>query len=157
MEIVFEILTKWGALVLAGASFVIALISLIKSSKAQKVQSRLNEIEIRIKKYELQKIEEEKIQKACVEARLISISHNKTKMKIWNAGNSIARNIDVEIEEGAPIVFAGELLPFEELEPGKNFDIPVITYMGQKSKFYVTTKWSDSEGNQESKKQLVSF
>ena len=39
---------QWGALILAAASLVVAVISLVKSSKAQKLQNKLSEIELKI-------------------------------------------------------------------------------------------------------------
>ena len=50
----------WGALIVAGISLLVAIISLIKSSKAQRLQNKVNELELKIKQNELDKIAKEK-------------------------------------------------------------------------------------------------
>ena len=59
MEVLKEILSAlvtfakdWGEMTIAGVSLLIAVIALIKSSKAEKLQNRVNEMEIKIKEYE---------------------------------------------------------------------------------------------------------
>ena len=49
----------WGTLIIAGISLLVAIISLIKSSKAQRLQNTLNELEFKIKKNELERIAKE--------------------------------------------------------------------------------------------------
>ena len=51
----------------------VAIYSLYKSSKAQKLQDRINEIELQIKKHDLDVIKQEELEKkaACIEARII--------------------------------------------------------------------------------------
>lgn len=46
----------WGALIIAGISLLVAIISLFKSSKAQRLQNKVNELELKIKQNELDKI-----------------------------------------------------------------------------------------------------
>ena len=46
----------WGALIIAGISLLVAIISLFKSSKAQHLQNKVNELELKIKQDELDKI-----------------------------------------------------------------------------------------------------
>ena len=50
----------WGALIIAGISLLVAIISLLKSSKAQRLQNKVNELELKIKRNELDKIAKEK-------------------------------------------------------------------------------------------------
>ena len=49
-----------GALIIAGISLLVAIISLFKSSKAQRLQNKVNELELKIKQDELDKITKEK-------------------------------------------------------------------------------------------------
>ena len=51
---------NWGELAIAAVSLIIAVIALVKSSKAEKLQNRVNEMEIKIKEYELARIAKEK-------------------------------------------------------------------------------------------------
>ncbi len=72
-----DFIKTWGALIVAAASLLIAIISLIKSAKAQKLQNKINKIELLIKQHELDKIAIEKAEavRSCVEARIIQISN----------------------------------------------------------------------------------
>lgn len=49
----------------------------------------------------------------------------------------------------------GDLLPFEELDVGKSFDIKLVVYNKAARKFYVVTKWQDSDNNYQTKRQMV--
>ncbi len=64
-----------GALLVAGMSLMVAIISLIKSSKAQRLQNKVNELELMIKQNEMERIAKEKEAEslACVEARTIAV------------------------------------------------------------------------------------
>lgn len=159
MEVIVSLIKNWGSMVLALFSLVVALISLIKSSKAQKLQAKINSIELIIKENELDKInsEKEKAISSCVEARVIKISNGNYKMKIWNSGNTIVTNVNVELEQGSPAIPIDDKLPFEELEPAKSFELPIVVYYGAPTKFYVVTTWVDDKGIEQSKKQLVSY
>ena len=69
----------WGALIIAGISLLVAIISLLKSSKAQRLQNKVNELELKIKRNELDKIAKEKedAELACVEARFVTVGKGK--------------------------------------------------------------------------------
>ena len=57
---VVPFIKDWGALIIAGISLLVAIISLFKSSKAQRLQNKVNELELKIKQNELDKIAKEK-------------------------------------------------------------------------------------------------
>ena len=69
-----------GALIIAGISLLVAVISLFKSSKAQRLQNKVNELELKIKQNELDRIAKEKEDAAlaCVEARFITVGKENT-------------------------------------------------------------------------------
>lgn len=54
-------LENWGALLIAAISLLVAIISLFKSSKAQRIQNKVNELELKIKQNELDRIAKEKM------------------------------------------------------------------------------------------------
>ena len=74
---------------------IVAIISLFKSSKAQRLQNKVNELELKIKQNELDKIAKEKEDSvlACVEARFITVGKGKHRLKVWNSGNATAYNV----------------------------------------------------------------
>ena len=140
----------------SAASLLIAIISLIKASKAQSLQNRVNELEVKIKQYELEKLEAEKAEAAlsCVEARVIHISRGKYKLKVWNSGNVKVFNVFAKIEKDSEIILMDSKMPFDELEPKKSFEEYLIVHAGSARKFKITTSWEDAAGNRQEKIQM---
>ena len=152
-------LQTWGSLVLAGISLLISIISMLKASKAQSLQNKVNELELTLKQYELEKISlEQKATKiACVEARIIKLGRDQYRIKLWNSGGANALNVNIEVDNCKElIVIKDDRLPFEILEPNKSIEVPVITGFGA-SKFKITTKWNNELGENEHKEQYVSL
>lgn len=114
---------------------------MIKASGAQRLQNRVNELEFKIKQYELDKIEAEKAEAAlsCVEARVIHISRDECRLKIWNSGNIKVYNVSARFEEGSKIFLMDSKMPFDELEPKKSFEDHIVVHMGSARKFRITT------------------
>ena len=160
MEIISAFIEHWGALIIAAASLVIAVVSLVKSSKAQKTQNRINDLELKIKQYELERIQAEKSAESasCVEARIIKLAKDTYKLKVWNSGNTTVYEVAAEIDKDAKIIVCNSgLMPFEVLESKKSFDVNVIVHMGSARKFNITTTWKDASGEEKEKVQLCSI
>ena len=148
----------WGALIIAGISLLVAIISLFKSSKAQRLQNKVNELELKIKQDELDKITKEKedAELACVEARFITVGKGKHRLKVWNSGNATAYHVSARFDGDVGIMIMGqEKQPFEELE--ESYELVLITHNGSASKFRIVTEWTDSSGNQHTKTQMGDF
>lgn len=141
------------------AAFLLSVLALIKSNKIKKMEEKLNEYDLKLKEYELEKIEREKNKKneACIEARIVKISNEKYRIKIWNSGTATAYNVDYEIPSEYKIILAKEVTPFEILEPGHNFEECVIIHSFSKSKYRVITRWQDKDGNNFNKEQLKAW
>lgn len=149
--------SHWGELSIAFISLVIAIIAFVKSSKAEKLQTRINEMELKLKEYELEKIrqEQEAATLACVEARVISIGQRKHKLKVWNSGNAPAYNVVAKFDGDPQIIMLDDgKQPFDVLESNKNYEISLITCYGSASKFKIITEWIDDKGNHQSKTQM---
>lgn len=164
MEVLKEIMSAlvlfakdWGEMTIAGVSLLIAVIALIKSSKAQKLQNRVNEMEIKIKEYELERItkEKEEASSSCVEARVITIGSGKHRLKVWNSGNTTVYNVTAKFD-GNPniIVMDSDKQPFDELAPNKSYELVLVVHSGSASKFRIITEWTDAEGKINSKSQM---
>ena len=164
MEVLKEILSAlvtfakdWGEMTIAGVSLLIAVIALIKSSKAEKLQNRVNEMEIKIKEYELERItkEKEEASSSCVEARVISIGSGKHRLKVWNSGKATAYNVIAKFD-GNPnlIIMDREKQPYDELEPNKSYELVLVAHMGSSSKFRIITEWTDADGKKLTKSQM---
>lgn len=140
-------------------AIVVSLLSYRDSRKANKIQDRLNEVEEKLKRYELEKIEKEKIEatKACVEARIIKISKGSYKLKIWNSGKATAYNVNFKVPEECESMVFRDKVPYEFLETGKNFEEHFLVHFGTPDKFVVTTTWEDDKGESYSKEQIVTI
>ena len=145
---------------IAGISLLVAIISLFKSSKAQRLQNKVNELELKIKQDELDKITKEKedAELACVEARFITVGKGKHRLKVWNSGNATAYHVSARFDGDVGIMIMDrEKQPFEELEAGKSYELILITHNGFASKFRIITEWTDSSGKQHTKTQMGDF
>ena len=54
LQIGLQIVRVWGPIVISAISMIIAIVSLIKSSKAQRLQNKVNELELKLKQSLLQ-------------------------------------------------------------------------------------------------------
>jgi hypothetical protein len=153
-EVIID-LVKYGFPTVA---IVLSILSYYDSRKANKVRGRLNDLEEKLKKYELEDKEKEREEenKACVEARIMNISKGKYRLKVWNSGKATAYNVDFE----TPLEYRGivwrDKVPYEFLEPGKSFEEHAIAHGGTPNKFKVTTTWEDNQGILYSKEQILS-
>lgn len=140
-------------------AIIMSIFSFRDSRKASKIQDRLNEVEEKLKIYELEDKEKEREEatKANIEARIMKISKDKYKMKIWNSGKSTAYNVDFEVPEECKNMIWKQKVPYEFLDPGKSFEEIVTVYFGTPDKFKVTTTWNNEEGYKYSKEQIVSI
>ena len=141
-----------AALVISAVSLFVAIVSFIISSKSQHLQNRVNEIELKLKEYELEEKEQHKA--PCIEARINHIAKGNYRIKIWNSGNTAAKNVTASWDKGSQIIFFDqEKMPFELLEPQKSFDLAISAYMGSPRKLLITTAWEDTDGEKHSKEQ----
>ena len=137
----------------------LSIVSLYESRKINKVQLRLNEMEEKLKKYELEEIEKEReaANKATIETRIYNVSKGKHRLKIWNSGQATAYDVDFEVPKELKGLVFRDKVPFEVLEPGKSFEESVIYYNGMPPKFTVKTTWKNASGDKCEKEQLVTF
>ena len=146
-----DFLQNWGGLIVSIVSLVIAVISLVISYRTQKLQDKVNSLEVKIKQYELEKI-------TLVEVNVVKVSNNNYKLRVFNNSDKSVFNVKVKIDKeyNVPII-DNDVLPLETLEPKNSFDLIIIRYMNSASKFYVITEWEDENGKTLSNKQLKVF
>ncbi len=143
-----------AAFVISAVSLAVAIVSFIISSKSQHLQDRVNEIELKLKEYELEEKEKEQHKAPCIEARINHIVKEKYKIKIWNSGNAIAKNVSASWNENDGVLFFDhEKMPFEFLDPQKSFELSISTYGRSPGKLCITTEWEDENGKKDSKTQ----
>lgn len=152
---VFIEIVKYGFPTVA---ILLSILSYNDSRKANKVKNRLNKLEEKLQKYELEDKEREREEatKAYVEARLVKVSKNNYRLKIFNLGKVSAFNVDYKIESELEGMIRRDKVPYEFLDPGKSFEEIVFVHMASPRKFNVVTSWKDSEGKTQTKTNLVS-
>ena len=144
-----------AAIFLSILSLLLAIISFVVSFKSQRLQNRVNIIELKLKQYELDAKEKEQQKVPLVEARIVHVIKNEYKIKVWNSGNGIARSVSALWEPTDGIIFLdGNKMPFEFLEPQKGFELSIHTYYGAAGKLCITTEWEDETGKKHAKIQL---
>lgn len=148
---------EWGDMFIAAGALILSLISYFKASKAETLQNQINELELKIKEYELEKIkkEQDEANSSCVEARVTKISSGKYRMKVWNSGNTPVYNVTAKFEGDPQIfIFDRDKQPFDILESRKNYELSLATHMGSASKFVIITEWTDEQGQLHTKRQM---
>jgi len=143
-----------AAFVFSAVSLALAMVSFFISIKAQNLQNKVNEMDLRLKQYELAEKEKEQESVSCVEASIIHEIKNKFKIRVWNSGNAIAKNVVASWDNSNGIIFLDkEKMPFEALEPQKSFELTINTYNGAPSKLCIKTEWEDENGEKKEKTQ----
>lgn len=153
---VFADLVKYGFPTLA---IILSLLSFKDSRKANKVRDRLNELEEKLKQYALEDKEKTRLdeKKALIEARIINISKNKYKLKVWNSGKATAYNVNLDIPPEFNGIVWTDKVPYEFLEAGKSFEEHIIVHGGTPRKFTINTTWEDNQGTHHTKEQILTI
>lgn len=124
MEVLIGILKEvvpfikdWGALIIAGISLLVAIISLFKSSKAQRLQNKVNELELKIKQNELDKIYKSEFESAAREAFVAVENYLKKKSGLDLHGFDLAtRALSFEIDKQTGEIKRAPLIAINDLK-----------------------------------------
>lgn len=130
---------------IALAALVVSIIALIKSSKADKLQAKVNELELEIKAYELSKIKKE--QNCIVSVNTVKYGKGKHRLRVYNAGENAAYNVSAKIADNPGVILMErEMQPYECLDGRQNYEMVLISCDQSKPKFTVQYEWSDIYG-----------
>lgn len=143
-------LKEWGDIAIALAALVLSVISFVKSSKAEKLQQQVNELELIINQNEVEKIEQEKAQASVskVEAQVFSLGRGKHGLRVSNLSDVPVYNVTAQIVEGNDVfIMDREKQPFEELSPHTKYDLIISCYDSGASKIRVGIEWYDADGS----------
>ena len=140
-------------------AIILSVLSYVDSRKTNKFQQRLSLLEEKLKTYELEEKEKERAEAtiACVEARIVRLTRNNYKMKVWNSGRATALDVNFEVPDELDRLVTKDKVPYEYLESNKSFEEHVIVYDQMPRKFTVITRWTDDNGNKCSKEQIVTI
>ena len=91
--------------------------------------------------------------RADLSANLVKIGKGNWRLKVYNRGRAVARNVQIALPSGDALLVPSDVdskFPLELLEPAHGVELLASVHFGSKSKHEVTLRWSDdfSEGNE---------
>ena len=88
--------------------------------------------------------------KADLDASFIKLGSSKYKLKIWNKGQSAARDVCIDFPDGNDVLVDSELqekFPLEVLERFQSVELNAAFYMGTKLKHKIRLTWTDDSSD----------
>lgn len=86
----------------------------MNSIKSQRLQNQVNEIELKLKDLELKEKETQLKRESCVEARINHVSKCSYRIRVWNSGSAIAKNVSASWDNTFGVILIDDdKMPFE--------------------------------------------
>ena len=88
--------------------------------------------------------------KADPDASFIKLGSSKHKLKIWNKGQSAARDVRIDFPDGNDVLFDSELqekFPLEVLERFQSVELNAVVSRGTKLKHKIRLTWTDDSSD----------
>lgn len=157
-----SLVATWAPIVISIASLILTGFFSIRSYRLDKSDKEQNAELCRIQKQlselQLQKAREDADAKTSskVEARHVLVGLKKHHIRISNVGGTVVTDVTTTCD-GGPYFYNQDKEPFERLEPGESFDQTVFFAGGSPSKFTVTTRWRDADGEEHSRDNIITW
>ena len=130
----------WSAWIAVFALIFSVVTFLVHDKKIKQQEKLLND-------YQLGKIEEEKEnkQKAQVKANYIKGRGGNNILKVFNAGQSKAENVNFFLnpEDQDVFILNSDIFPLEFLNPQESMEINLTTHKGSPNKLKIALTWDD--------------
>lgn len=131
--------------VVALAALIVAVVSLRKTNKFGETTDRLNRLLI-----ERETAESVASKKADLSANMIKVGKNDHRLKVFNRGKGIARNVRLtDINPQNSILIAGEIsrkFPVPILEQHQSVEVIAANHMGAEPRVHIKLEWDDDTG-----------
>lgn len=141
--------------IFGGLAFLLSIYATIKTIKFNERQKTLIDAQERLAHLQLikEKNELEHAKKGDVKANIVSVGNNKYKLRVFNQGKGVAKNVRIEFpNNNSPISMSdvNSKFPFESLVSYQSVDLIASADLGRVSKFTVRLTWDDDykEGNE---------
>jgi len=138
----------------------IAVISLARTHKVAERQLELQRIaaDLSAKQLEILNAEESALSKAQIDVELERYEAGY-RFVIRNVGGSEARDVNVAIEGGNPVVESEyrNKIPITVLRPGKSVELLAARASRSADRYNVLVRWKNPDGSQEKDEQFVSW
>lgn len=92
--------------------------------------------------------------KADLGATFIKLGSNSHRLKVWNKGESAARNVRIDFPEGNSVFISSDVsskFPLEVLERHQSVELIAAVHLGTKSKHTIRLLWEDDAGTDNEK------
>lgn len=142
------ILSLDSSAIISGLALLLSIYATIKTLQFNERQKSLIESQEKLNHILLQKeageLNNEK--KADLGASFIKLGSSKYRLKIWNKGKAVARNVLLEFPEGNDVVIQSEIdekFPLESLDVHQSVELIAAVHMGTKPKHVLRLIWED--------------
>ncbi len=134
--------------VIAGLALLLSIYATVKTIRFNERQKSLIESQEKLNNRLLEKeaSESNSEKQANLGASFIKLGSNEYRLKIWNKGKAVARNVMVEFPEGNDVLMQSELdekFPLESLDIHQSVELIAAVHMGTKPKHTIKLIWSD--------------
>ena len=120
--------------VIAGLALLVSASALLVTLRSFKSESRLTDREIELVRIQIQQArgEAKREKTASVSARLNRIDKANWRLRVFNTGPAIARNVRLLLDDQNHVVeecFANDKFPMSKLEKGQSVDLAAVVHM----------------------------
>ena len=142
--------------IIAGMAFLLSGYATWKIFRFNERQKALIEIQEKLNNLLLEKEKSEAAneKRADLGTSFITLGNSKYRLKIWNKGKAIAKNIHIEFPEGNDVLIQSEMaayFPLESLDRYQSVELIAAVAMQTKRKHMLRLIWSDESGEKNEK------
>jgi len=136
--------------VFAFVALIVSAISLYKANKFGATADRLNRLLI-----EREQAETVALKKADLSANIVKVGRTDYRLKVFNRGNNIARNVRlIDLDLDSSLLLADELqrkFPIPVLEQHQSVELIVAVTLGSGDRVHIKLLWDDETGKDNEK------
>jgi glycosyltransferase involved in cell wall biosynthesis len=134
--------------IVAGLALLLSAYATWKTVQFNEKQKSLIESQERLNRRLLEKedAESNEEKKADLGATFIKLGSSNYRLKIWNKGKAVARNVSIEFPEGNDCLVESDIkgkFPLETLDTRQSVELIASVHMGTKSKQTIKLCWAD--------------
>jgi len=134
--------------VIAAAALALSAVATVMTLLFNRRQKKLNETQEELNRLLMAKesVEATNAKKADLGASFNKLGSNKYRLKVFNKGKAVARNVRLEPLEGTDCLMQSDIdskFPLEQMEPHQSVDLIAAVHYETQSKQPVRLIWSD--------------
>lgn len=142
--------------VIAGLAFLFSIYATVKTIQFNNRQQSLIESQEKLNNLLLEKeaFDSASERQANLGASFIKLGSGKYRLKIWNKGKAVARNVNLEFPEGNDVLIESDIkekFPLEVLDTHQSVELIAAVHMGIKPKHAIRLIWSDEHSERNEK------